>query len=116
EHRGGEIAGLAHDRAEGDAFQRLGLLADRADQVAPEDLQLDAVHGLFPRRHDAAGFVDARAPARKDDDRRLALLDERRAGNHLAEGQSRAIIDRYRLGEASEMHRPTAPWAGRAGG
>ena len=46
EDRGGEIAGLAHDRAEGDALQRACLLAHRADQIAPEDLQLDAVHRL----------------------------------------------------------------------
>ena len=56
EQRVGEVAGLAHDRAEGDALQRLGLLVDDADQVAPEDLELDAVHlHLLLRRHDAAG-------------------------------------------------------------
>ena len=43
----GEIAGLAHHRAEGDALQRLGALIDDADQVGPEDFQLDAVHGVI---------------------------------------------------------------------
>ena len=44
EQRHREIAGLAHDRAEGDALQRLGALVDDADQVGPEDFELDAVH------------------------------------------------------------------------
>ena len=47
EQRAGEIAGLAHDRAEGDALQRLGPLVDDADQVGPEDFELDAVHAAL---------------------------------------------------------------------
>ncbi len=35
QERTGEVARLAHDGAEGDALQRAGLLARRADQVAP---------------------------------------------------------------------------------
>ena len=45
EQRAGEVAGLAHHRAERDALQRLGPLADDADQVRPEDFELDRVHG-----------------------------------------------------------------------
>src|SRR6202162_5723027 len=44
EQRGGQIAGLAHHRAESDALQCLRLLADDADQVAPHDLEIDAIH------------------------------------------------------------------------
>jgi hypothetical protein len=44
EQRHRKIAGLAHDRAEGDALQRLGALVDDADQVGPEDFELDAIH------------------------------------------------------------------------
>ena len=62
EQRVGEVAGLAHDRAEGDALHRLRLLADDADQVAPDDLELDAVHARsLLGGHDAAGRV---APSR----------------------------------------------------
>ena len=50
EQRAGQIAGLAHDRAEGDALQRLGALGDDADQVGPEDFEFDAVHRLYPFR------------------------------------------------------------------
>ena len=68
EQRVGEIAGLAHNRAECDALQRLGLLADDADQVAPEDFKLDAIHHAHPlTRHDAAGVVDRRMPVGEDD-------------------------------------------------
>ena len=45
EHGVGEVAGLAHDRAEGRALQRLGLLVDGGDQALPEDLQLDGIEG-----------------------------------------------------------------------
>ena len=44
EHAVREIAGLAYDRAEGDALQGACLFADDADQVAPQDFELDAVH------------------------------------------------------------------------
>ena len=43
EHRVGEVAGLAHDRAEGGPLQRLGLLVDRGDQALPQHLELDRV-------------------------------------------------------------------------
>ena len=46
EQRAGEVAGLAHDRTEGDALQRLGPLGDDADQVRPEDFELDAIHRM----------------------------------------------------------------------
>ncbi len=44
EQAAGEVARLPHDRAEGDSLQGLGLFADDADQVGPEDFQFDAVH------------------------------------------------------------------------
>src|SRR6202012_342153 len=44
EEAAGEVAGFPHDRREGDALQRLGLFGNDADQVRPEDLELDAVH------------------------------------------------------------------------
>src|ERR1700730_14431557 len=40
----GEVPRLTHNGAEGDALQSLGLLADNADEIAPDDLELDAVH------------------------------------------------------------------------
>ena len=40
----GEIACFAHHGAESDALQGAGLFAGRADQVAPEDFELDTVH------------------------------------------------------------------------
>src|SRR3974390_2947722 len=43
----GEIAGLAYDRAKGDALKRLCLLTDDADEIAPEDFKLDAVHAGY---------------------------------------------------------------------
>ena len=43
EHGVGEVAGLAHDRAERRPLQGLGLLVDGGDQALPEDLQLDRV-------------------------------------------------------------------------
>ena len=48
EQRTGQIAGLAHHRAEGDALQRLGALGDDADQVGPQDFEFDAVHRSIP--------------------------------------------------------------------
>src|SRR3954468_11108077 len=44
EQRIGQVSGFAHDRREGDALQRLGLLAHNADEIAPNDLELDAIH------------------------------------------------------------------------
>src|SRR5262249_31405048 len=49
DQRSREVAGFAHDGAECDALQRLGLLAHRADQVAPEDFELDGIHGNASR-------------------------------------------------------------------
>ena len=43
EHGVGEVAGLAHDRAERRPLQRPGLLVDRGDQALPQDLELDRV-------------------------------------------------------------------------
>ena len=47
--RGGQVARLAHHRAERDALQGAGLLADHADQVGPQDLELYSVHYQTPR-------------------------------------------------------------------
>ena len=44
EQRAGEVARLAHHRAERDALQRAGLLGNRGDQVRPENFELDSVH------------------------------------------------------------------------
>ena len=52
EHPGGEIAALAHDRAEGGAQERRRLLLDHRDQALPHHLlsevgeRLGAVHGV----------------------------------------------------------------------
>jgi hypothetical protein len=45
EHGVGEVARLAHDRAERGALQRTSLLVDGRDQALPQDLQL---HGVEP--------------------------------------------------------------------
>ena len=50
EQRAGEVARLAHHRAEGDALQRAGLFGHRADQVRPEDFKRDPVHAHPSRR------------------------------------------------------------------
>ncbi len=44
EDRRREVACLAHDGTEGDALERARLLAHDADEVAPENLELDRVH------------------------------------------------------------------------
>ena len=52
EHPGGQVAALAHDRAEGGAQQRRRLLLDHRDQPLPHHLLseigegLGAVHGV----------------------------------------------------------------------
>ena len=65
EQRAGEVAGLAHHRAEGDALQRLGALGDDADQVGPQDFELDAVHRLIPsaQRYSRSGRPSPSSPA-----------------------------------------------------
>ena len=40
----GEIACFPHHGAESDALQGAGLFAGRADQVAPEDFELNTIH------------------------------------------------------------------------
>ena len=52
EHGVGEVACLAHDRAEGGPLQRAGLLVDRRDQALPEDLELDRVEPARSRASD----------------------------------------------------------------
>lgn len=80
-----QIARLAHDRAEGDALQRLGLFGDDADQVRPEDFALDAVHCLNLRGFcdDAPGLAEFGVPAWMNDDGGLTLLDDGGAGYEL---------------------------------
>ena len=112
EQRHREIAGFAHDRAEGDALQRLGALVDDADQVGPEDFELDAVHDdqSFgnPSGDDAADLVDRRRPARRDGGGGLAFLDDRRAGDGLPGRERLAVVDR-----ASPRRRSTRERAAR---
>ena len=90
----GEIAGLANDRRKGDPLQCLRLLADDADQIAPDDLKFDAVHRSPLGGHDAAGRVDLGMPARQNDDRGLAFFDDGRPGDRLTLCQLAAVIDR----------------------
>ena len=92
EQAAGQVAGLAHDRAEGDPLQRLGLLADDADQVRPEDFELDAVHAHAPVRPSPSTQPipsTTAVPARRQDDGGLALLDDRRAVDALAHAPGR---------------------------
>ena len=121
EQAAGQVAGLAHDRAEGDALQRLGLLADDADQVRPEDLEFDAVHlsSSVVGGHDAADLrppraVPVRAAARwwSRAPRSIAgpaILWPRRARRDRRPAPGRP--------SAQSGDRPFAPWAraGRAG-
>jgi hypothetical protein len=60
----GQVARLAHDGREGDALQGLGLFADDADQVGPEDFKFDTVEFLA---HDAFSRVATTQPKRSTD-------------------------------------------------
>ena len=98
EHAGREVAALAHDRRERRAHQHLRLLLHHRDQAVPHDLQVDEFRCVGhayrpPLHHDAAGRVDARIEARRDECRCLVLGDDRRA-RHAHAGLDAARADR----------------------
>ena len=137
EHRVGEIAGLAHDRAERGPLQRSRLLVDGGDQGLPQDLELDGVerarlcrrlgdgHVELLRRADrtvpagdqAAVGGDLDRPAGSDHRGGLAFLDDRRPVERGTRAELGAAVHRrVDTGRAAvEHHRTCADRRRRAG-
>ena len=130
EQLAGEILRLRDDQREGGAADGQPHLLDHVDEAAPHDLErdrigLDAAHGLVERhvgRDDrlvlggeadtdaqVQAGVDLDAVARRDDRRRLALLDDGGAGDRIAGAQRVAVIDRRFARRPARTRRGACP-------
>ncbi len=108
EHAAGEVLRLAHDRREGGAHQRHLLLVDDRQQPVPEHLEAQDVHHATVTTRFQRSSTDG-AAAGADDERRLALLDDRRALDAGAGREPVAVVDGGRArGRRARDARPGA--------